>query len=146
MPAAANIVLADAAGTPVNHTFNPNGKDAKGLYWFVDRSQANAIGYWAISVELKEPPLAVQGQSSKDRTFRVRIGLYEPVLETLGTSTISGIPAAPTVAYSPRVFTEYIMSERAVLLDRQHLRKMNYNLQNNAIVVAVVETLERIYG
>jgi hypothetical protein len=146
MPAAAAIVLADAAGTPVNHTFNPNGKDAKGTYWFVDRSQANAIGYWQISVELKEPPPPVAGQSSKDRTYRVRIGLHEPVLETLGTSTISGIPAAPTVGYTPRTFTEYILPERTVLLDRQHIRKMNYNLQNNAIIVAVVETLERIYG
>lgn len=146
MPTAANIVLADAAGTPVNHTFAPNGKDASEIYWFIDRSQANQIGYWRISVQLVEPSPAKQGDSSKERTYRVRIGLHEPVLETLSNSTITGITPAPTVAYIPKVFTEYVMSERSILLERQHLRKMNYNLQNNAIIVDVVENLARITG
>lgn len=140
------IVLADAAGTPVNHTFNPSGKDPKGVFWFYDRSQTNAIGYWKISIQLVEPPPARAGQSSADRAYRAKVTLHEPVLETISNSTVSGITPAPTVAYIPRVSTEYIMSERSVLLERQHLRKMNYNLQNNAQVVSIVETLEQLYG
>lgn len=143
---AVNIVLADATGTPVNHTFVPNGKDAKNVFWFIDRSQANAIGYWKISVELKEPTDAKAGVSSKDRTYRAVIGLHEPVLENITNSTISGIAPSPTVAYIPRVFTEYVMPERGNLLERQHLRKMNYNLQANAQVISVVENLERLFG
>lgn len=144
---AADIVLADAAGTPVNHTFKPSGIDSKtGIYWFVDRSQTNAIGYWKISVELKEPPPASTGQSSDTRTYRARIGLHEPVLETLSNSTISGITPAPTVSYIPRSFTEYVMPERSTLLERQHLRKMTQNLQANANIVDVVENLARIQG
>lgn len=142
---AANIVLADAAGTPVNHTFAPNGKDANQTFWFVDRSQSNALGYWKISVVLKEPPEAKQKTSSAERTYRVQIGLHEPVLEVLSNSTVSGITPAPTVAYIPRVITEYVLSERSTLLERQHLRKMNANLQANAQIVSVVETLERLY-
>jgi hypothetical protein len=146
MPQASTITLADAAGTPVNHNFVPNGKDSAGVFWFIDRSLTNAIGYWKISVEMKEPALAKAGDSSTDRTYRVRIGLHEPVLETLSNSTVSGITPAPTVGYIPRVFTEYVMPERSVLLDRQHLRKMNANLQSNAQIVTVVETLERLYA
>lgn len=140
------IVLADATGTPVNHTFNPNGRDANEVFWFIDRSQANPIGYWKISVELKEPPPAKAKESSAERTFRVKVTLHEPVLEVVSNSTVSGITPAPTIAYIPRVSTEYIMSERSTLLERQHLRKMNANLQANAQVVSVVETLERLYG
>lgn len=146
MSAAVNIVLADAAGTPVNHTFVPNGYDKDRVFWFVDRSQQNAIGYWKISVESKEPAPATPGTSSKDRTYRIRIGLHEPVLETLSNSTVSGILPAPTVAYIPRVFTEYVLAERTVLLDRQHLRKMNANLQANAQIIDIVENLAVFYG
>jgi hypothetical protein len=146
MPTAANIVLADAAGTPVNHTFVPNGKDATETYWYIDRSQANSIGYWRISAQLVEPPVAKQGDSSKERTYRVKIGLHEPVLETLSNSTVSGITPAPTVAYIPRVFTEYVVSERSSLLERQHLRKMNALLQAHAQMVDLVENFSRITG
>jgi hypothetical protein len=146
MPSAADIVLADAAGTPVNHTFKPTGLDANQVYWFVDRSQSNTIGYWKISVEMKEPSPAQAGQSSDNRNYRVRVGLHEPVMETLSNSTVTGIIPAPTIAYIPRSFTEYIMPERSALLDRQSLRKMTEKLQANALIVDVVENLARITG
>lgn len=146
MPQAATIALLDAAGTPVNHNFVPNGRDTNDTYWFVDRSLSNAIGYWKISIEFKEPQNAKANENSANRTYRVRIGLHEPILETLSNSTVSGISAAPTVGYIPRVFTEYIMPERSASIDRKNLRKMNYNLQNNALVVSMVEDLERLYG
>lgn len=145
MPQAANIVLADAAGTPVNHTFVPNGKDGQ-TYWFVDRSQANAIGYWRISVELKAPSAPTAGVSSKERNFRVKIGLHEPVLETISNSTVSGIVPAPTVGYIPRSLHEFVMSERSTTLDRQHLRKMSAALLANSQIVTVVESLEPLFG
>lgn len=143
---AADIVLADAAGTPVDHTFKPSGIDTKQTYWWTDRSQQNAIGYWKISLEFKEPPPPQAGQASEARTYRVRIGLHEPVLETLSNSTVSGILPAPTVAYIPRSFTEYIMPERSSLLERQSLRKMTQNLQANANIIDVVENLARVQG
>lgn len=143
---AADIVLADAAGTPVNHTFKPSGIDTKGIYWWADRSQQNAIGYWKISLEFKEPLPGQAGQSAEGRSYRVRIGLHEPTLETVSNSTVSGIAPAPTIAYIPRSFTEYIMPERTTLLDRQHLRKMTQNLQAAANILDVVENLARTQG
>ena len=143
--AASNIVLADAQATPVNHTFIPIGPDAQKVFWFEDQSQATPNGFWRISVELKRPPSAQPGQSSSGRTFRARITLNEPVLETLGTNTVSGIPPAPTVAYIPRCITEYILPERSVLQNRKDLRKMMANLLAESQMTAVVENLAMPY-
>jgi len=142
MPSASNIVLADAQATPVNRTFIPMGRDKNGVFWFEDQSPTSAIGYWKISVELKKPSPAAAGMSSNGRSFRVAIGLHEPVLETVSNSTVSGIAPAPTIAYTPRVVTEFILPERAVLLDRKNLRKMVANLVADANIVAVVENLQ----
>jgi hypothetical protein len=141
---ASNIVLADAQGSPVNHTFVPIGRDAKGVYWFEDQSQANAIGFWKISMELARPSLPAAQQSSEGRTFRVKIGLHEPLLETVSNNTVAGIAPAPTISYTPRVFTEYILPERSALLDRKNVRKMNANLQAEAQLTAMVENLTYI--
>lgn len=137
---AINIVLADAQGTPVNHTFVPVGFVGD-TYWWEDQSAASAIGNWKISLKIQRPASANAGQNSAQRVYRVTIGLHEPILETLGTSTISGIPAAPTVSYVDRIISEYVMPERSTLQNRKDLRKMNYNLQNEAQMIAAVETL-----
>lgn len=138
---ASNIVLADALATPVNHTFVPVGLDRNGVYWFNDQSQPSAIGYWRISIEVKVPVAPKGGDTSSiERNYRYKVGLHEPVLEVLSHSA-SGIAPAPTVAYVPRAFTEYIMAERSNLQDRKHLRKMNAGLQNEAQVVSLVENL-----
>jgi hypothetical protein len=138
---ATNIVLADAQGTPVNHTFIPIGPDANRVFWFEDQSQATPNGFWRISVSLKRPPPAVAGSSSTNRTYRATIQLNEPVLETLGTQTVSGIPPAPTVSYVPRFICEAVLPERTVLQNRKDLRKMMANLLAEAQMIALVETL-----
>lgn len=139
--AASNIVLADAQATPVNHTFVPIGPDANKVFWFEDQSQATPNGFWRISVSLKRPPAATPGTSSNGRTYRAVVQLHEPVLETLGTNTVSGIPPAPTVAYIPRCTTEYVLPERASLQNRKDLRKMMANLLAETQMVALVESL-----
>lgn len=139
--AASNIVLADAQGTPVNHTFVPLGPDKEGVFWFEDQSQASPIGYWRISYQLKRPGPAAAGSNSAQRTYRAVIGLHEPVLENSTNNTVSGIQPAPTISYVPRSFTEYVMPERSSLQNRKDLRKMTYNLQNETQLVALVETL-----
>ena len=143
MPNLVNIVLADALATPVNHTFIPLGADDKGIQWLVDQSQPNAVGYWRISLQTTAPLPPKAGESSDGRTFRVRVGLHEPVLETNGDSSMSGILPAPTVAYIPRAFTEYVIPERASLQNRKDLWKMAGNLIDNAQIQAAVEQLVR---
>ncbi|DAD51778.1 TPA_asm: coat protein [ssRNA phage Esthiorhiza.2_52] len=141
---ATNIVLADAQATPVNHTFIPVGRDKNGVYWFEDQSAANQIGNWRISVEFTRPPVPQAQQNSAGRTNRARIGLHEPVLETLSNSTVSGILPAPTVSYVPRSFSEFILPERATLQNRKDLRKMMASLLGETQMVALVESLTYI--
>lgn len=138
---ASNIVLADAQGTPVNHTFIPIGLDSDGVYWWVDQSQVNAVGYWRISVKVKAPMPAKAGESSNGRTNRVTVSLHEPVTETPGDSSASGIMPAPTVAYITRQITEYVIPERTTLQNRKDIRKMGYALQNDPQIIDFVENL-----
>lgn len=138
--AAINIVLADAQVTPVNHTFVPLGPDADGTFWFEDQSQDSAVGFWRVSYQLKRPKPGGAGTTAS-RTYRAVIGLHEPILETVSNNTVSGISPAPTISYVPRSFTEYVMPERASLQNRKDLRKMNANLQSEAQLIALVESL-----
>lgn len=145
MPAAANIVLADALATPVNHTFIPLGKDSKGVFWYEDQSQSSPIGYWKISLELKRPLPGAPGQaSSSDRVSRVKISLHAPYLETLGTND-NGLTPPATVAYIVRSSTEFILPERGVLQNRKDARKMHALLLADAQLIAAIEALQSVY-
>lgn len=142
MTQAVNIVINDAAGTPVAHTFVPLGTDTKtGLFWFEDQSAANVLGFWRISVERKAPPPASAGQSSEGRTYRLRIGLHEPILANITNSTVSGVPPAPTLAYTSRCMMEFVLPEQTALLDRQNMAKMAPLLLQNAQIKTMIETL-----
>jgi hypothetical protein len=141
MTTATNIVIADAQGTPVNHTFIPIGTDKNGVFWFEDQSAVNTLGYWKVSIERKAPAPAQPGTSSVGRTYRYKIGMHEPVLANVTNSTVSGVMAAPTLAYIPRVSGDFIVPEQAALLDRQNLAKMFPLLLQNAQIKTLIETL-----
>lgn len=144
MAAVANIVLADALATPVNHTFIPLGPDTSGVWWFEDQSAVTPIGYWRVSIQLvrAKPPAA--GTSASDRIARVKVGLHEPILEVMSNNS-AGLVPAPIVAYLPRTLTEYILPERSTLQNRMDLRKMSALLQDDPQVVAMVEALQNVY-
>jgi hypothetical protein len=146
MPAVAAIVLADAQTTPVNHTFNPLGPDANGVWWFEDQTTTSAIGNQKISVQLVRPGVPRAGEDSSKRICRVKIGIHTPILENVTNATISGISPAPTVSYIPRCNMEFLIPERSVkAFDRQTLRKYAANLLANANVTTVIEDLQNFY-
>ncbi len=128
MPTASNIVLADAQGTPVNHTFVPIGRDSAGVFWFEDQSAITSAGFWRISVETRRPDFA---SNVPKGTYRSKIALHEPVLETLGTND-AGLTPPPTVAYVSRAIMEFIDSPRSLLQNRQDMAKMAPLLLQNA--------------
>lgn len=144
MTAVANIVLNDAQATPVAHTFIPLGPDKDGRWWFEDQSPSNAIGYNRISLQLIRSSTPAAGESSGERTNRVKITIHNPVLETLGTAD-NGITPPPTVAFVPRFIAEFVMNERASLQNRKDLRKYADYLLGEAQLTAMVETLQNIY-
>lgn len=140
--AAANIVLADAQATPVNHTFVPIGYDTNGVYWWEDQSQASPIGYWRISMQLIRPAPGMAGQDSSKRVYRAKVGLHEPILENTTNSTVSGIQPAPTLSYVPRSYVDYILPERSSLQNRKDLRKMAASLLAETQLTAMIENLQ----
>jgi hypothetical protein len=141
----ADITLADAQGTPVNHIFKangvvarPDGRNTVSTAEYIDRSAASAVGFWKIQLGY------IQRQS--DGTYKQKVMLWLPTLETVSNSTVSGIAPAPTVAYTTMAVLEITSPERSTLLDRQNLRKMIANLMANSQVIAFIESPERITG
>lgn len=145
MAAAANIVLADAQTTPVNHTFVPLGPDTNGVWWFEDQSGASPLGYNRISISLTRPLSSTAGESSDKRMARVKIAIHTPKLENTTNSTVSGVAPAPTISYTPRVNMEFMLPERSALQDRKDVRKYAQFLLADTQVVAAVETLQGIW-
>ncbi len=144
MAAVANIVLADAQATPVNHTFIPIGPDAQGTWWWEDQSGSASIAYNRISMNLKRASNPAAGSNAGTRMNRVSIGIHTPVLETLGTND-AGYTPAPTVAYIPRVMIEFVLPDRASLAERKDIRKYADYLLANAQMVSAIEDLQNVY-
>lgn len=141
MAAIANIVLADALGTPVNHTFEPARSTADFAQW-EDRSSTYYVGYNKITMQLKRPS---GSQKTGNRNLRAMVKIETPKLENVTNSTISGIAPAPTVAYRLTKESVYVLPERCALQDRKDLRKYGANLENNQFVIDLVESLTIAY-
>jgi len=144
MGAVANIVLADAQGTPVNHTFIPLGTDTKGTWWYEDQTGSASIGYNRISLQLIRAGNPAPGASSGERMNRVKIGIHTPTLQTLGTND-AGVTPPPQVAYVNRVNVELVLPEQNNLQNRKDLRKYAQFLLADAQVVGMVESLQNVY-
>lgn len=141
MAQATTIVLADALAAPVNHTFIPIGPQGSYDMVFEDQSQPSPNGYWRIGYRFERPTAQ---QKLAGATMRIRVHLMEPVLEAISPAA-SGLTQPPTVAYVPKVETTYIFSDRSSVQVRKDLRKMNWNLQNEAQLVAMVESLVPVW-
>lgn len=137
---AINIVLADAQATPVNHTFIPIGRDANKVFWFEDQSASSSIGFWRISVETKRAPITGGVASG---TYRTKIGLHQPVLETLGTNQ-AGLTPPPTVAYVNRCIVEFIDPARSSMQNRADAAKMVPLLLQNSLVQDIIKTHQEL--
>lgn len=145
MSAVANIVLNDAAGTPVAHTFVPVGVDAKtGTWWWEDQSVSSTIGYNRISMQMVRAANPSPGSNAGQRVNRVKVGLHCPTLETLGTSD-NGLTPPDTVAYICRANLEFILPERSILQNRKDLRKFMDFLVAETQLTAMVENLINVY-
>ncbi len=144
MSAVANIVLADAQATPVNHTFIPIGPDADGRWWWEDQSGGSSIGYNRISMLLKRAPNPAPGSNAGSRVNRVQVGFHTPKLETLGTSD-SGLTPPATVAYVDRCNVEFVLSDRDTPQDRKDLRKFIDYLMAETQLTNMVENLQNVY-
>lgn len=134
MPNIDTIVVPDAAGTPVNHTFTKLKTEGDTAF-FAEQSNANALGYWSLALTHRGP---LAGQAEK--VFRDKIQLAIP---TVATETINGI-GRPSLLYTQRFSAETINPADTTLQNRKDLRKVAVGIMNDASFVAMSETLQNI--
>lgn len=120
MAALGNISLYDAQATPVAHVFSPLDHN-NGRYQWRENGAASTLA--AVVLELSRLP--VKNGSGLEK---VRVRIVLPALETITGQNSSGYTAAPRLAYSLQVTTDYIMSNRATLQQRTDLMKYNRQL------------------
>jgi hypothetical protein len=131
----------------VDHTFEPSGTNgSSGVYEFVNREFDTPLAFERVTVEVRDPIPAKPGQASQGRTYKVRITLRTPVLEVAGDSSSSGLLPAPTLAYTPMMSIEFLISERTPKTVIENLSEMGANLLANSTVREAIDKLERIYG
>jgi hypothetical protein len=135
MSAIANIVVPDAAATPVSHTFKPSKIDGDTAY-YVEQSASASAGFWPLSVQQRGP---LTGQ--KDRVFRSTIKLAIPVMTT---ETVNGV-SKPTLLYVMRANVEFLNPEDATLQNRKDLRKLLVGILNDSQVIDNVENQINTY-
>lgn len=144
MGTAATIVLADAATpTPANHSFlfTPDKGD---LVAWEDRAGGQYVGYPRISLDIRTPAPNRSAKTVANRNVHVSLRIRTPIMEVVGTSS-SGLPAPPTVSYTPQVNVEFILPERSQTLDRATLIKYLANVLLNTQIANAVTNFERPY-
>lgn len=112
MPAMANVVLTDRAGTPVNHTFNPVGSEGEsgGRY---AKAAASSIGDYSFTINPRRTPSGRR---------KIDLSLSLPVLVT---ETINGVNSY-AVARASRATCTFDFPPDSTLQERKDIVGMMY--------------------
>lgn len=132
-----NIAINDGAVTPVVHTYFPT-QSADGLISWRDRTNAVYIGQNRLTVEQR---LANRATKATKLSWK----LETPVLEQTSTSTATGVPPPPTVAYTPLIKIEIVLPDRCSLQERKDALAQARNLFASALVTTQVHDLDLIF-
>lgn len=124
--ATAPMLRTSDAAIGVNRTFDPDVITPQGVARWVDRSSGIAVGFPSMTLSVRKP-----GPGS--RNFKVTAVLTVPTLETLGTSTASGILPANLVGYNCTARLEFTLPERSTAAERTVL----LNLVRSALVSTI---------
>lgn len=124
MPAAANIVLADA--TPANHTFAPVSV-SDGVAVHEDRDSTTSAGWKTLYLKLKR---AVSGRA----TNRVEVRLNVPYEQT-----IEGVVSIRSTA---RHVGETILPDDMTASERNHFATLLANAYANAVIKGYAKDLD----
>lgn len=139
----ANIVLADALGTPVNHTFVPAQFKDNVFEWQDQSAASNPLGVPVGFNRIQASATMSKDTNAGKGKFALDLRYIMPTLETVSNSTQSGILPAATWAYDCAVFTKMVVSSRSTLQNRKDLRKMIALLLANTQILDWVETYQQ---
>lgn len=129
----APITVNDGKSTPLSHVFSVQGSDPAS--WREAVSAVPIVGQPNITLDVRGP------KNGQEGIYRVRLRLALPAMETVGTSSQSGIIASPKVAYSNQIVVEGIFPTRGTSDQRKDARVMLANLLTNTQIIDVIENL-----
>lgn len=131
MAAIADIVIADGASSPVNHTFNPVSRDVN-LAKYKDKSGGITVGYPTLE-------LTDRWQDGSTGSYKMTWKLSVPTLATTAPTTSTGIQPAPTVGFTCWATGSFTIPNQASLQNKKDLYAFAKNLINNSLMKAIVE-------
>lgn len=134
MSAIANIVVPDAAATPVNHTFVPQKVTGDVASWN-EKSAATPQGFWELLASFKDP-------ATGGKVYRIRYSLSIPVLKSY--TDLSGNPVT-VVDYVCRGTAEFLIPVASTLQNRKDLRKLLVGILGDAQVIDNLESLNHSF-
>lgn len=134
MAAIATITLPDAAGTPVNHVFNPMSVKGDTASW-ANQAPSLPIGFEAINATLLDP-------SGNVSVYRQTTSMRLPVLKT---TTDTGGNSVTTVDYWLEAEVVFKIPSRSTTQNRKDLRKLFVGLLGDTQVIAQIENLQHAY-
>lgn len=135
MPAISTLVAADAAATPVNHSFIPSKVDGD-IARYNEKTSPVASGFWPLTISLRAP-LA----NSTAKVYRSQISLAVPVTASQVTNGVT----TTVVARTSRVNVEFIMAADSTVQERKDLKKLMVNLLGTTDVSDVIENLNNVW-
>lgn len=138
MAARANVVINDAATTPVAHTFVPSSVvDDRGfqLATWTDRANSSLLAQPVLTLS-KRPP------NKGSTSTKVVAKLVFPTMETLSNNTASGINPAPTLAYNHVCVMEITLPQRGTVQERKDLIELFRNFMVNGAFQKAVQDYE----
>lgn len=132
MPANSNIVIADGASTPVNHTYVPAGLDGSvGIARFVERSDGVFVGEPKLDVTIRP---VTKGQPTRKAT--VSLSVPKRVVNPDGSVTVS---------YENLGKAEFTVSATSTTAERKNLRVLLANALLNTTVAQAVDNNETFW-
>lgn len=134
MSAIANIVVPDAATTPVNHTFIPQKVTGDVAAWN-EKLAATPQGYWELATSFKDP-------TTGGKVYRLKQSLAIPTLKSY--TDLSGNPVT-VVDYTCRVSCEWLLPLACTLQNRKDLRKLFVGIINDVQIMDNIENLNHSF-
>lgn len=126
--ALANIVLDDASGTPVAHTFSYE-TEVPSAVW-TDKVNGIAIGFPKITISQSRP-------SAARKSTKTAIKVELPVLEVV-SGDVGGYEPSPKVAYTCLFEGHFVSPDRSTNQNRKDLTKFVQGLLAKTMVVAML--------
>lgn len=134
MPAFGNVVLADGASTPVNHTFSPVKIDGD-VASYADRSLGVPVKYYTLSASNRDP------SGGNGQVNREQFSIAVPVVADGSDPSVK----AGTVLRTSRFDCTFLIPASSTLQERKDIRAFAKNLMADALITAMVENLEHVY-